>query len=154
MKKVAILFLAIFVGMQLWAQSESDYLELARSVLKTEKKAVVAEAMEFTDAEADVFWPLYNEYSEAEYLILTKRMNIVKDFANNYETLSNEKADELWTSSLKFEQELLNLQKKYYKKFKKVLPAGKAARFFQVENKINTLIDAELSLEIPLIDVE
>ncbi len=154
MRKVAILLLAIFAGTQIWAQSENDYIEIARTVLKTEKKAAVADAMQFNDEEAEVFWPLYNEYTEAEYLIFTKRIGIIKDFAKNFENLSDEKADELWANNMKYDQELLNLKKKYYKKFKKILPAGIAARFFQIENKINTLIDAELALDIPLIEVK
>jgi hypothetical protein len=53
-----------------------------------------------------------------------------------------------------FNQEVLKLEKQYYKKFKKILPAGKAARFFQAENKIETMIDAQLALEIPLIETK
>ena len=50
--------------------------------------------------------------------------------------------------------ESAKLEKSYYKKFKKILPAGKAAKFFQVENKIETMIDAQLALEIPLIETK
>ena len=51
-----------------------------------------------------------------------------------------------------YQSGLLALKKGYYKKFKKILPAGKAVRFFQAENKIETLINAELALEIPMIE--
>jgi hypothetical protein len=108
--------------------------------------------MQLTDAESQPFWVLYNEYQSALYLVQNKRINIIKDYSDNYETLSNEKADELMTLSYKYEQEKLKLEKKYYGKFKKILPLGKAARFMQLENKIETLIDAQLALEIPLIE--
>ena len=58
----------------------------------------------------------------------------------------------LWINAMAFGQEVLKLEKQYYKKFKKILPAGKAARFFQAENKIETMIDAQLALDIPLIE--
>jgi hypothetical protein len=108
--------------------------------------------MMLNDTESGPFWELYNEYNAELYKVHTKRVNIIKDFAENYETMSNEKADELWTSSMAFQEELLKLNRDYYKKFKKILPAGKAALYFQVENKIAALINAQLAEEIPLIE--
>jgi hypothetical protein len=134
------------------AQNIDDYLEVARDALNTEKKAIVAVTMMLNDTESGPFWELYNEYNAELYKVHTKRVNIIKDFAENYETMSNEKADELWTSSMAFQEELLKLNRDYYKKFKKILPAGKAALYFQVENKIAALINAQLAEEIPLIE--
>jgi hypothetical protein len=108
--------------------------------------------MQLTETESTPFWELYNEYQGKLYLVSNKRIAIIKDFAEHYETLSDEKADQLWINAMAFSQEKLKLKKQYYSKFKKILPTGKAARFFQVENKIETMIDAELALEIPLIE--
>lgn len=133
------------------AQSGSDYLELTRDVIKVEKKAAITEVMQLTEKESAPFWALYNEYQGKLYLVQNKRIAIIKDYAENYESLTDEKADELWMASLAYSQELLKLEKTYYKKFKKILPAGKAARLFQAENKMETLIDAQLVLDIPLV---
>lgn len=141
-----------FMISPVFAQSFDDYLEVARDVLNAEKKAVIAETMSLTDAEGGLFWELYNEYNAELFKVHTKRVNIIKDFAENYESLNDEKADALWTNSMAYQSELLKLNKKYYKKFKKILPAGKAALYFQVENKIATLINANLALEIPLLE--
>jgi hypothetical protein len=152
MKKVLFVVAAALLTISMNAQTENDYLEMTREILKVEKKAAVSETMELTDVESQPFWNLYNEYQSALYLVQNKRIDIIKDYSDNYDTLSNEKADELWLGSIKYEQELLKLKKKYYTKFKKILPLGKAARFMQLENKIETLIDAQLALEIPLIE--
>ncbi|MDX1351239.1 MAG: hypothetical protein R3279_13370 [Putridiphycobacter sp.] len=136
------------------AQNIDSYIEVSREVLKTEKKTVIAEAMTLNDSESESFWTLYNAYNEALYKIHTQRVNIIKDFAANYETMTDEKADELWTRGIKYQEEILKLNKKFYKKFKGVLPASKAALYFQLENKIAALINAELALEIPVIQVE
>jgi hypothetical protein len=152
MKKLIVAMIVVFMGSMAMAQATDDYIEVMRSVLKTEKKAAIAEAMMLTEAEAEVFWPLYNEFNDKMYIVQSKRVQIIKDFAANYENMTDEKADELWVSSMSFKQEVLNLTKEYYKKFKKILPAGKAAKYFQAENKIATLIDAELALEIPLVE--
>jgi hypothetical protein len=152
MKKSIIAVLLLFAGIQVMSQTTDDYLEIMRSVLKTEKKAAIAEVMTLTDQEAEVFWPLYNEFNEKMYSVQTKRVNIIKDYAANYGNMTDEKADELWTAALNFKQESLNLTKQYYKKFKKILPAAKAAKYFQAENKIAALIDYELAAEIPMIE--
>ncbi len=58
------------------------------------------------------------------------------------------------TSFMNYKQELISLNKKYYKKFKKILPAGKAARFFQALNKIAVLADYHIATEIPIIEIK
>lgn len=147
----------LIVGMILimspaFSQSFDDYLEVVRDVLNTEKKAVVAETMSLTDAESGVFWSLYNEYNSKLYEVHTERVNIIKDFAAQYETMTDEKADALVNRSLAYQTKLLKLNKSYYKKFKKILPASKAALYFQVESKIDDLINASLAAEIPLVN--
>jgi len=76
------------------------------------------------------------------------------DYAENFENLTDEKADLLWSSYMNVQSEYLKIQKKYYKKFKKILPAGKVAQYFQAENKINALIDAQMAIEIPFMEVK
>ena len=154
MKKVIFALVFVFAGMQLMSQTTNDYIEILRSVLKTEKKAAIAEVMTLTEQEAEVFWPMYNEFNEKMYTVQTKRVKIIKDYAENYESMTNEKADELWTSYMNFKQEILNLNKQYYKKFKKILPAGKVAKYFKAENKITTLVDFQLANEIPFIETK
>ena len=151
--KSTVIILLLTIGITpTFAQSMDDYLEVARGVLQTEKKAAVAEVMVLSETETAPFWELYNEYNAEQYKIYSKRVEIIKDFAENYEEMTDEKADELWMKSMQFNSELLSLNKSYYKKFKKIIPAGKAAMYFQLENKIAALINAELAIEIPLLE--
>ncbi len=154
MKQILFFAIALFFASSINAQSDNDYLEISRDVLKVEKKAAIAEVMQLTDIESQPFWNLYNDYQGKLYTIQNKRIAVIKDFAAHYQNLSDEKADDLWTNYMGYQNELLKLKKGYYKKFKKILPAGKAARFFQAENKIETLINAQLAIEIPMIDTK
>lgn len=154
MKKMIIGTLFMFLASMAFTQTADDYIEVLRSVLKTEKKAAIAEVMQLNEQEAEVFWPLYNEFNEKMYTVQSKRVKIIKDFAANFDNMTDVKADELWTASMNFKQESLNLTKQYYKKFKKILPAGKAAKYFQAENKIAALVDYELAAEIPLVETK
>ncbi len=155
MKKTVLVSLAIiFSSMQLFAQSQDDYIEIVRDVLKTEKKVAIAGVMELSDTESGPFWELYNEYTFEMSKVQNQRISIIKDFAANYENMTDEKADELWSGVISFQEQTLKLKKKYYKKFKKIMPAGKAAMYFQAENKIETLVNASLAMEIPFIETK
>lgn len=155
MKKIILLFTGLAVlHVSSFAQSLDDYIEIAQDVLNTEKKAAVAEAMQLSDSESAPFWELYNEFNLETNKVHNQRIALIKDFAKNYENMSDEKADEIWTGVLSYQQQLLKLKKSYYKKFKKIIPPGQAALYFQLENKIETLINANLAVEIPLIETK
>jgi hypothetical protein len=109
--------------------------------------------MMLTEAESGPFWELYNEFELELNKVHNKRFALIKDYAANFDKITDAKADELWTGSMAYQQELLKLKKSYYSKFKKIIPVGKAAKFFQIDNKIETLINAQLALEIPVVEV-
>ena len=150
MRKISVLMLILIAGV-LFAQD--DLLEILRSDLKTQKVAIITDAMEFTEQESGVFWPLYKEYDFELTKLNDARIATVKDFANNYDTMTDVKAEELIKQSLKFQKDRVSLREKYFKKFKKILPVMKAAKFMQVENQLTNFIDAQLSAEIPLIEM-
>ncbi|MFT4848280.1 MAG: hypothetical protein ACI9AV_002525 [Sediminicola sp.] len=151
---IALSIASLCLTSSIFAQSDNDYLEISRDVLKIEKKAAITNVMNLSETESQPFWNLYNEYQGKLYTVHNKRIAGIKDFAMNYENLSDEKANELFVNYMGYQRDLLKLKKEYYKKFKKILPAGKAVRFFQAENKIETLIDAQLALEIPMVDTK
>lgn len=153
MKKLLVGLVVLFFATTAFSQTLDDYMEVQRGVLKTEKKALVAEAMQFSDAESTVFWPLYNEYNEKMYTLNTKVYNLIKEYAKYYnDGMTDEKAVEIWTNEMKVEAELAKLEKSYFKKFQGILSGKKAARYMQLENKIKTLVYAQLALEIPLME--
>jgi hypothetical protein len=152
MKQFILGFVLLLAGTTLFSQTLDDYMEVQREALKAEKKAIVAEAMQFTDTESEAFWPLYNEYNNKMYVHNTELYKLIKKFAANYELMPHEDAISLWNGAMKVEQDLLNLEKQYFKKFLKILPGRKAMRYFQVESKIKNIIDAELAMEIPLVE--
>ena len=152
MKKLLFGIVLALTTSGLLAQSANDYLEVTREVIKTEKKAAIAEAMELTEAESPAFWSLYNEYNEKMYVINTKLFDVIKDYSKNYERMTDEKAIDLWTNAMNIELDLLKLEKTYFKKFQKILPGTKVVRYLQAENKIKNLVDAQLALEVPLFE--
>ena len=152
MKKLNLLFIALIMGLTVNAQDFNDYLEVSREVLKTEKKALIAEVMQFTSEESQAFWPIYNEYEQKKYAVNTRYFKLIEKFADNFINMSDEVAVEVINESIAIEGELVKLQKTYAKKFQKILTPQKTIKYLQAENKIKALIDAEIALQIPLLD--
>jgi len=131
-------------------QDIEQLIELTRKDVRAEKADIVAKTMELNTEEAALFWPVYKEY-EAELTVLgDERLAIIKDYAANVDTLTDEKAKNLITRSIMLEGKEHALKTRYLDRFLAVLPAKVVARFFQVEARINNLIDLELSSQIPL----
>jgi hypothetical protein len=152
MKKLNLLLIALVLGISVNAQDFNDYLEVSREVLKTEKKALIADLMQFSSEESQAFWPLYNEYEDAKYKVNTRYFNLVQKFADNFENMTDEVATEVINESISVKQELVKLEKSYAKKFMKILTPKRTIKYLQAENKIKALIDAEMALEIPFLD--
>lgn len=148
-KLLALVIVFVLVGAVGYAQEA--YIELLRSDVKTKKVAIVTEVMQFTSEEANAFWPIYREYDLEMAKIGDARIALIEDYAQHYETMTDEKAKELVDGALKLEGKRTKLKKKYFKKFDKVLPSKTVAKFFQLENQINLLIDLQIASELPLI---
>ena len=150
MKKINLTILFSFFAIALYAQD--SYMEIVRSTIKTEKKALIAEVMELTDEEGTQFWPVYNEFEESMYKLNTDYFNIVKEFADNYENMTYEKATDILNKVGKYSVSKEKLKSKYVKKVLKVLSPQKTLRFAQASSKIEVMIDAHLATEIPLLE--
>jgi hypothetical protein len=125
---------------------------LLRKDLKTEKSAVITAAMDFTEAESEVFWPIYREYENEVTKLWDVRIGIIRDYANTYETMTDEIAKDLVNRSFKVREQFLKLDQKYWKKFAKELSPIQAGRFWQVNSQINDLLDLQVASELPLVE--
>jgi len=128
-----------------------DYLELLRSDLRTMKTALVTEAMQLTQEESEKFWPIYRDYEVDLSKNYDRRITLIREYAENYTRMSNEKAKELAFDLMSIDKQRINLWRKYYYKVERALSSTLAARFVQVERQIGLLIDLQIAAEMPLI---
>jgi hypothetical protein len=135
-----------------FAQSATDELELIRVIVEAERKVVVATNMNLSDAESEAFWPVYNEFETAVRSVNDKRVKILTELARNFETLTDEQAVDLLEEHFKFQQERVKVRKSYMKKFKKVLSGKQLARFYQIDGKIDTIIDFDIARAVRLVN--
>jgi hypothetical protein len=127
------------------------FVELARSDLKTQKALIIAENLPMTDEEAAEFWPLHREYEGELSKLNDQKLALIVRYAKNYQTMTDQEAGELANGSFDLEAKKTDLKRKYFKKFTKIMPATKAARFFQLENQLNMALDLQVAAALPLI---
>lgn len=154
MKKSVFLLLVVLVAaVSLYSQEsyQESYLELLKSDLRTQKVAIVTLNMALTDAQGQVFWPIYRKYDAELTTLNDLRIAVIKDYAENYDKMTDSKADALTKQVFSFMGQRLKLQEKYYQEFAKALDPVLAAKFMQIERQINALVDLQIASEIPLI---
>ncbi len=132
------------------AQTDRDAIEVMLSLAKTERKAIVAQNMQLTEAESEAFWPIYNEYADKRKALGERDVKLIQDYAANFANLTDEKAAELLKEAQSIDQDRAKARVDYAKKLRKALPATKVARAYQVESKIDAIIEFELARAIPL----
>ena len=130
----------------------SDEIEMVRSLVRMERKAAVEQAMQLTPAESQAFWTVYNEYEAERTRVNNRAVKVVTDYAAAYPEVGDARAQTLLTESFAADSDLLNLKKKYAKRFAKVLPPARVARFFQIERKLDAVQNLSVAEQIPLID--
>lgn len=149
MAAVAVLFAApAFAG----PAADATNLEILRDTIRANKKGLVAASLTLTDAEDDAFWPLYDKY-EAELKTVNDRLiAVIEDYKKNYKTLTDAQAQKLSEEYLAVEEDRAKIRRAYFADFTKALPGKKAARFYQIENKMNAVIRYDLASEIPVME--
>jgi hypothetical protein len=125
-------------------------MKLVRSGVQQEKSQIIGAALELDATQAAAFWPVYKKYEAELAAIGDKRFAGIKDYAANYGTLTDAKATELIDGAIGLEEQRLALIKRYLGEFRKVLPAVKAARWYQAEMALNKIVDLRLAAEVPL----
>ena len=125
-------------------------LALLRRDIRSIKKQLVAANLTLTDSEAAKFWQVYEQYSAETGKINETRAAIIKEYSDEYGTLTDDQAADLIRRWLDTDIELAKLRQRYVPVFRKVLPGKKAATFFQLDRRISMMIDVQLTSQLPL----
>jgi hypothetical protein len=127
------------------------YIELLRANVRAEKTAIVGQIMDLNDDQAAKFWPIYREYDAALQQLNDKKLAGIKEYAKNYDSMTDEKADELAKLALDLENQRNDLKRTYYEKVSKQLGGILAARFLQIENQLLMVIDLQIASSLPIV---
>jgi len=133
--------------------TDTTNMEILLQKIRADKKLVVAQNLQLTDAEGKVFWPVYDAYQKDLQQINQRLTNMILAYADAYNKgpVANDVAKKLLDESLAIDDAEAKLKSSSAPKILAVLPATKAARYIQVENKIRAAVRWELAANIPLV---
>ena len=142
------------ISLVLWPQllfaQAAEVIELTREVVQTERKMIVSANMSFSDEESRQFWPVYNNYQSDIREVNDRRVELVRSYLEDYDTFSDEQAEKMIREFLAIEVDRLSLKRSYIRKFRKTLSQKKVLRFYQIDNKLDAIIDFDLARGVPL----
>jgi hypothetical protein len=126
-----------------------SYIESLRADMHADKVAIITKAMNFNDKDAAVFWPIYKKYSYDLSKLDDQRVQLIKEYSQEFNTLTDAQAKNMAERLFKYQSARIDLKKKYFKEFNRALPAITVVRFFQLENRLDLLVDLALASELP-----
>ncbi len=132
------------------AMSSQAYLELLRADLRRQKAAVIAAGLELSDREAAPFWRVYRDYEADVARIADGRFALLREYAESYQGMSDEKAAEIMQRAFALDGERVRLKERYFPRFAAGTSSRIAARFFQIEGQVEALIFLQLTADLPL----
>jgi hypothetical protein len=128
-----------------------DFIELLRKDVRSEKKQIIAENMDLSDAEAEKFWPIYDRYAADLSRIYDTKLGLLTDYSENYSNMTGEQAENYIRKRAEVEQSIMELRLKYMPAFRKVLSGRETALFYQIDWRLGLAIDVQL-VQVPLIN--
>ena len=131
--------------------SVDQNIDLLRKDIRSQKKQLIAANVPLTDAEAQKFWPVYDQYTGELVKINNDKYAVLKEYAQGYDTMTDAQAKDWTERIMKLDANVAALRQKYWPNFLIVLPPKKAALYEQVERKAQLLIDVQLAMQVPLV---
>jgi hypothetical protein len=129
--------------------ADSD-IQLLRENLQSEKNDIITKAMAFSEAESTKFWPIYRQYASEQQKLGSQRIALIKDYAKNYDNMDDAKARSMVQRMFQIDTANEKLRQEYLPQFEQALGAVRAMRFYQVDSRLNQMINLQIASEIPL----
>jgi len=136
MKKLLLIVLLPVLSIYLsFAQdNKKDPSQQFYETVKAERISFLAPKLNLTPAEAQTFWPVYNEYEKKRWDIQGKRLNFERMPSYNLTSQTDEELLKITKSYIEsFEMEG-DLRKEYHKKFTQIIPLRKVVLVYKAEN--------------------
>jgi hypothetical protein len=132
--------------------SFDEDVRLFRKDVRSLKKQIISANLDLTDTEAEQFWPIYDRYTAEMARIIDKKFEVIKEYAANYGTITDEQADAYIQGRTAAEESILQLRLKYVPIFRAVLAGKTAALFTQMDWRLDLVVELQLASQVPLIE--
>ncbi len=127
-------------------------VEMLRQDIRDQRKQIVAINLPLTADEATKFWPVFDQYRKDAIKPNDQRWEVIKAYAQNYDTMTEAQAQDYMKRANAVDEELLALRMRYVPKFETAISAKKTALFYQIDRRVDLLINLQLSSMIPMVN--
>ena len=131
-------------------QTVKDALELNRQAVEAQRRVLVAGSLHLTDAEAQAFWPLYDGWEKDRREVDERTNQLVADFVAAGSGMSDTQATAMLSEALRLDDERLKVRRSWLSRMSKALPPRKLVFYFQLTNKLDAIVRADVARQIPL----
>lgn len=128
-----------------------EYIDLLRIDVRHRKAEIMGAVMDLDPDQAAKFWPIYNEYDKELAKLSDLRLANIRAYAQNYDHMTDAKANELVQNAFAYRKQRAELLAKYYDRVKASLGAVEAARFVQIEEQLLNIIDLQIASRLPVV---
>jgi hypothetical protein len=128
-----------------------EYVDLLRADVRHQKAEIMGSMMALDVDQSAKFWPIYADYSAELTKLSDQRLANIKDYASEYDDMTDAKADALVEKSFDYRKQRGELLVKYYGRVKQSLGAIQAARFLQIEEQLLEIIDLQIASSLPIV---
>jgi hypothetical protein len=125
-------------------------IALTRASIQLRRQAIITSVMDLSEKEAEAFWPLYRDYRVEMAKVGDRISKLLVQYSEQYDTLTDEQAVRLMNDWLDIEKAKTSVKSKFVPRFRKILPARKVMRFFQADNKLDAVLNAQFVAVVPL----
>jgi hypothetical protein len=139
LKSVIVIILFVGFAIPVIAQDSESKLDQEREI-KSQRIAFFTEKIGLTPEEAQVFWPIYNDYWAKKKKIISTRKEKMTYFADQSNNMSNDEMIRYADQYISFEMALAELLDEYHIKFKKILPIEKVMKIYLADYEFKTYL--------------
>jgi|SRR5215469_5207266 len=127
------------------------YIQLLRADLRKQATQIVGQVMQLDSGDAAKFWPVYKDFEADQAKIGDQMIALLKNYTDHYDQVTGPVADELVSQLLSIQEQRIGLKRKYYDRLKQALDPVNAARFVQVVNQLDNLMDLQIAAQLPVV---
>ena len=129
--------------------SIDSMIEIVRTGMQADKATIVAAGMNLSDKDGAAFWPIYRQYEHDRSMVDDGRVTVIREYTTKYPTLTDADAKAMAQRMFDYDSRIAALKKRYFKKFNKAVPALTVTKFFQLEHRIDLLMDMKVESALP-----
>ncbi len=130
----------------------ADDIETSLMELKEKKKTMIFNSFDLSDSQSEVFWTIYSDYEKELMNAIKEEFELIQKYNAKYNdnSITEQSSSNMLAQIFRIQGRELQIKQIYLGKFQEVLPKNEVLRFYQIDNKVNALLDAELAKIIPL----